>query len=124
YCYNLFSFEDLIQPVFGMFAREHAPHERIANVRVVIDGNEPDHSHLHDKIVGKWLPNIHTLMKNSSVKTTEPGIIYFDNTKAPVYIFDTKRKEALERDYQLSLLMLNSLRNSFEIGSKIPLTNR
>lgn len=124
HCYNLFSFEDLIQPVLGMFAREHAPHERIANIRIYINGKEPGHSDMHHKLVGEWLPNLHDLITNTGTKLSEPGVIYFDDTKAPVYILDTTRKELLERDHQLSLLILNSLRKSFEIGSKTPLTNR
>lgn len=124
FCYNLFSFEDLIQPVLGMFGREHAPHERIANIRIFINGKEPGHSDMHHELVGAWLPELHSLVSNCGTKLSEPGVIYFDDTKAPVYMLDTTRKELLERDYQLSLLMLNSLRKSFEIGSKTPLTNR
>lgn len=124
YCYNLFSFEDLIQPVLGMFGREHAPHERIANIRIFINGKEPGHSDMHHKLIGAWLPELHALVTNTGAKLSEPGVIYFDDTKAPVYILDTTRKELLERDYQLSLLILNSLRKSFEIGSKTPLTKR
>jgi pimeloyl-ACP methyl ester carboxylesterase len=124
FCYNLFSFEDLIQPALGMFGREHAPHERIANIRIFINGKEPGHSDMHHELLGTWLPELHTLVTHYGIKLSEPGVIYLDDTKAPVYMLDTTRKELLERDHQLSLLILNSLRKSFEIGSKTPLTNR
>lgn len=119
FCYNLFSFEDLIQPVFGMFAREHVPHARIGNIRVVLNGKEPDHAQLHNPIVGHWLASLHDIIK----KEIGSGVIYFDNTKTPLYALDKKREELLERDYKLSLLMLSGLRNSFDIGSRTPLTN-
>ncbi len=37
YLYNLFSFEDIIQTVLGVSAREFPEHKRIANLRVVIN---------------------------------------------------------------------------------------
>jgi hypothetical protein len=119
YCCNLFSFEDLVQPVLGMFAREHCCHKRIGNIRVVINGKEPDHSQLHSPLIAQWIPGLDVIIK----KEIGAGIIYFDSAKPPSYAEDKKRKELLERDYQLSLLMLNSLRKSFDIGSKTPLIN-
>lgn len=124
FCYNLFSFEDMIQTVLGMFAREHQPHERIGNIRVFINGIEPDHSELHHPLIGQWLPFLHKqIIKPHLHKLLEPSIIYFSDNTAPIYVHDLTRKELLERDRQLSLLLLNSFRNSFEIGSKIPFTN-
>ena len=46
YLYNLFSFEDLIQTVLGLSVREFPEHKRIANLRVIINGKEPDHAGL------------------------------------------------------------------------------
>src|SRR5437762_9800343 len=80
YCYNFFSFDDLVQPVLGMFEREYAPHERIANVRVVINGKEPDHTDLHNVVVGKWLSYISI---HADIIMNEPGVLYFSDTQAP-----------------------------------------
>ncbi len=130
YVYNFFSFEDFIQPVLGISQRVFPLHKRIANIRVFIDKKQPGHSSLHDSIIAQWLPFIHQQFKQylrqRDIFNTiaEPSIIYFDHTKAPEYAFDEKRNELIDRDYQLSVLMLNSLRNSLEIGSSIPLTNR
>ena len=130
YLYNLFSLEDLVQPVLGVSMREYPAHKRIANLRVFIDKKEPGHSGLHAGVVGQWLPLIHQQFKQylrqKNVYNTiaEPSIIYFDHTKAPEYIHDTEREALMARDRQLSVLMLASLRNSFDTGSKIPLTKR
>jgi hypothetical protein len=130
YLYNLFSLEDLVQPVLGVSVREYPAHKRIANLRVFIDGKQPGHMALHDAIVARWLPLIHQQFKqylrekNVFNTIAEPSIIYFDYTKAPEYLFDAERESLIERDRQLSVLILSSLRNSFDTGSKIPLTNR
>lgn len=124
YCYNLFSFEDLIQTVGGMFHREHELHTRIGNIRVVINGKEPDHSQLHSCVVGRWLPHLHTKIMNSKEKVHEPGVLFLHDFQAPVYQYDEEREKLLERDHQLSLMVLNSFRRSLDNESKIPLTKR
>jgi hypothetical protein len=130
YLYSFFSLEDLVQPVLGVSMREYPKHKRIANLRVFIDGKEPGHSGLHDGVVGQWLPLIHQQFKQYLHKKNvfntiaEPSIIYFDYTKAPEFVHDTEREALMARDRQLSVLMLSSLRNSFDTGSKIPLTKR
>jgi len=123
YLYNLFSFEDLIQTVLGVSGREYPEHRRIANLRIFIDGKEPNHSGLHHALVGKWLPYLHRHFKQHlqdhgiAGRISEPSIVYFYHDKAPEYIFDVNRTELLERDRQLSLLILDSLRNSLDTGS-------
>jgi pimeloyl-ACP methyl ester carboxylesterase len=121
YCYNLFSFEDLVQPVFGMFDREHAPHERIANIRVVINGKEPDHSGLHDPLVATWLPYLHDIISNSAIALQEPGVIFFSCTTAPVYKWDNNRNDLVERDRRLSQLMLHAVRKPAKSHSPLSL---
>lgn len=129
YLYNLFSFEDIIQTVLGLSVREFPEHKRIANLRVVINGKEPDHAGMHHPLIGKWIAYIHQHFKqyleNKHIigHLSEPSIVYFDNNKAPEYAYDMYRNDLLERDRQLSVLILNSLRNSLETGSNIPLTN-
>ena len=123
YVYNLFSFEDLIQTVLGISGREYHEHNRIANLRVFINGKEPSHSGLHDALVGKWLPYLHQhfkkyLSSNGIVGyISEPCIVYFADGKVPEYIFDVNRTELLDRDRQLSLLLLESLQKSLDTRS-------
>lgn len=118
YLYNLFSFEDLIQTVLGISAREYPEHKRIANLRVFINGKEPMHSDLHHPLIGKWLPYLHQHFKQYLRENgitdhiSEPSIIYFADNKIPEYSFDANRTILLERDRQISILILDSLRNS------------
>jgi hypothetical protein len=129
YLYNLFSFEDIIQPVLGISLREYPEHKRIANLRVFINGKEPDHAGLHHPLIGKWIAYLHQYFKQHlqgrdiTSHISEPSIVYFDDNKAPEYAYDIDRNALHERDRQLSVLILNSLRNSFDTGSSIPLTN-
>ncbi len=129
YLYNLFSFEDLIQTVLGLSVREFPDHKRIANLRVLINGKEPDHAGLHHPLIGKWIAYVHRHFKqyleNKDVKDniSEPNIIHFDDDKEPLFIHDAQRGDLLERDRQLSVLIVNSLRKSLEAESNIPLTN-
>jgi pimeloyl-ACP methyl ester carboxylesterase len=129
YLYNLFSFEDLVQPVLGISSREYPEHRRIANLRVIVDGKEPDHTGIHHPIIGKWIAYVHQYFKqylhNKDIinHISEPSIVYFDENKAPEYAYDIRRDELMERDRQLSVLILNSLRNSLDTESNIPLTN-
>ena len=123
YVYNLFSFEDLIQTVLGISGREYPQHKRIANLRVFINGKEPNHSGLHHALVGKWLPYLHQHFKKHLADhgiigyISEPSIVYFAQDKAPEYVFDVHRTDLLEKDRQLSILILDSLRNSLDSES-------
>jgi hypothetical protein len=129
YLYNLFSFEDLIQTVLGLSVREYPEHKRIANLRVLINGKEPDHAGLHHPLVGKWIAYVHRHFKqhleSKDIRDniSEPTIVHFDDDKEPAFAHDIYRNDLLERDRQLSVLILNSLRNSLETESNIPLTN-
>ncbi len=129
YLYNLFSFEDCIQTVLGISAREYGAHARIANIRVFVGGKEPGHTDLHDPVVAQNIPMLHRRFrqylreKNVCNTIAEPSIIYCDATQAPLYSFDAQRKELIERDRQLSVLVLSSFRKSLDTGSNIPLTN-
>lgn len=120
YVYNLFSFEDLIQTVLGLSGREYPEHKRIANLRVFIDGKEPHHAGLHHAVIGKWIAYLHRHFTQHlqdhciTGRISEPSIVYFFHDKAPEYEFDVNRTELIDRDRQLSVLILDSLRNSFE----------
>lgn len=114
YLYNLFSFEDLVQPVLGMSLREYPEHKRIANMRVFIDNKEPDHVSLHDAVIAQWLPFIHQYyteylrQKNILNTLAEPNIMYCYRDRLPEFVYDTQRNALVDRDQQLSKLMLNS----------------
>src|SRR4030095_4978395 len=126
YLYNLFSLEDFVQPVFGISQRVYPVHRRIANMRVFINGKEPGHAALHDPIIAQWLPLIHQQFKqylrqrDIFNKIAEPSIIYFDHTKAPEYACDIKRDVLINRDYQLSVLILASSPCSVRLHTRAP----
>lgn len=99
--YNIFSFSDMVQPVFGMFKREFPPHERISNLCITINGKEPSHSELHSPLVASWLPHLpHTLQSFN----TKPGIIHFYTDKPPIYQIDELRSVRQQRDM---IMLLN-----------------
>ena len=129
YLYNFFSLEDLIQTVLGISLREFPKHRRIANMRVFVDGKEPIHADLHHPHIAKWIAYIHNhfrrylLTHGIKNRISEPSIAYFSYDRPPRYALDYNRAELLERDRQLSVLILDSLRKSFETESNIPLTN-
>lgn len=96
YLYNLFSFDDLVQPIFGMARREFDEHQRIANICVVVNGKRPHHSGLHDPLIAESILSLHGLFKNACFGT--PGILYFSKDNRPRYEVDLKRDIAIEED--------------------------
>ncbi len=107
--YNLFSFEDWVQPVLGMFRRQYESHKRIGNMRITIDDKQPDHTNLHNPIVGSWLPQLHTWVVNNNIDLQSPGIIHFSSNKKLRYEIDERRKELIKRDLRMSILILKIL---------------
>lgn len=108
YFYNLFSFNDFVQPILGFFGREYPPHDRIANIRIMINDQEPDHSSLHDIIIGKWISHIHIKCENFHKDTIlfgQPGVLYFFSEKPPFYEQDTKREQFRRNDEYLCQLI-------------------
>ena len=59
FMYHFFSYADLVQPVLGLFGREYPSHERIANIRTLINDKNPLHSQLHNPLVAKWICMFH-----------------------------------------------------------------
>ncbi len=117
--YNLFSFNDFVQPVFGIRGREFSPHERIANLEIHFGKKEPMHTELHDPIVARWLPKLPEILMQQQREKFEfgqPGIIYFYPDKPPKYKIDYARKEKQERD-RMILMHLNNVmaRNKQEL---------
>lgn len=128
YFYNMFSFSDMVQPVFGIFKREFPKHERIANICVMIDGQAPSHSNLHSPIIAHWLPQLPTKFTYEN-----PGIIHFYKDKPPVYEIDKYRTLRQQRDmmmlvnFKRRIVIDHSSGDSsaffFTIRSSTPFTN-
>lgn len=98
--YNLFSFNDMVQPLFGIALREFHPHERITNICVTIDSKLPSHSMLHHPTIAHGILKIPKIIPQESFSL--PGIIHFTNQGIPVYELDRKREIALEQDKQIT----------------------
>lgn len=104
YIYHLFSFADLVQPVFGFFERQFDTHERIANLLLFINDQEPGHSELHHPLVGKWLLSLHRSLELDKIGNFEqfnflsPGIIYLNSNTLPLYKIDLNRNFLIEQD--------------------------
>lgn len=101
YFYNFFSFHDLHQAGFGTFERENFSHNRIANIRAIVDDIPANHYTLHAPTVGKWIPTIHEFIlehckNNQDTNFDSPMILFFSAEKAPVYEYDHLR-ETLRR---------------------------
>lgn len=105
YFYNLFSFKDAVQPVMGFFGRTYPYHERIANIRIMINGKEPYHSEIHHPAVAHWLPQLHEmLMKNECgpvFALHTAGLIHFKDQSKPQYLLDIEREQLLAKDRTL-----------------------
>ena len=105
--YNMFSFNDFVQPVFGMYKRQYPRHPRIANLRILINDKEPTHRNLHCSTCAMWLPKIHNYVieKKGSFKSfshEKSGIIYLYDKKNPEYKIDEKIEELLKKDLRLN----------------------
>lgn len=114
YLYHFFSFQDFVQPVFGLFERQHPEHERIANINVHINGKQPSHSELHHPLIAKWIPHLHTQLQEKKLGNFEnfdfkqSCIIHFADNDIPRYEIDCKRNEMLHLD-RMNLFMMNNL---------------
>jgi len=86
YVYNLFSLDDVIQPVMGMFERVYPHHPRIANLRVMIDGKGIDHEMLHAPCIGLWLPVL-----GKYALCGKPGLLNFSKDQPPCYCVDVQQ---------------------------------
>ena len=107
YFYNFFSFEDLVQPILGMFERVYPDHKRIANIRVTIDNKEPNHSQLHSSTIAQWLCTLHETI---TINFSQPGILHFTQNQIPQYEFDPDRYTLIMRDLALQRMILFAFR--------------
>lgn len=113
--YNLFSFEDFVQPILGMFERTYPAHPRIANIRVVVDGKQPAHSGLHDACIGQWLLDMPDALAQKKIggfekfDTKQHGLLSFYKNSSPSYSFDADFEMLATQDRYLLAYLTNSL---------------
>lgn len=116
--YNLFSFNDQVQPVFGMFERTFTQHERIANLSVMLNGKGPTHSQLHDPLIGRDLLKIVDYLFDYMINDFEsfsfwrPGLIHFSDDALPSYSYDRDREYLLSCDKDMVELLMLALTRS------------
>lgn len=107
--YNLFSYADFIQPVMGLFERVFPKKNHIYNVQVKINGVCPNHHSIHDPLIARYLPELHTLIPNS-----KPYIVHFFKNKYPIVELDTTR----DKDLAIDKYFTNQLITTFAESKK------
>lgn len=118
--YNLFSFADDVQPVFGIFGRTFFLHDRVANLSIQINGKEPNHSQIHHEIVGRDLLGIDECFSQKTTKRSRrlqsdsfsfvhPGKLYFFDEVEPQYEYDYQREELIAQDEKFMRLMMDEI---------------
>lgn len=120
--YNLFSFADIVQPVFGIFGRTFAVHDRVANLSVVMDDREPCHSGIHGRLMGQALLGIDENMKYCPCPVTncrcvrtelfsflQPGKIYICRVGFAFYKIDHEREALIARDRKIMRLLMDAI---------------
>lgn len=109
--FNFFSFNDFIQPVFGMFYRIYPYHERIINIETFINYKEPTHMEMHNPIIGKWLffafEKIVKKINKNNISARDIIMIRFFEKKKPIYKIDKDIEKKIEVDRNLNLQLLN-----------------
>lgn len=111
YVFNLFSFSDRIQSIFGFFNYEYPEHKCIANLRVSLNGQAPSHSELHDPIIGTWLPKLESFLLDKNPEQSflnnftfrQYGIIHFIENSPPIFAYDTEREQLRKREEKKEL---------------------
>jgi pimeloyl-ACP methyl ester carboxylesterase len=58
FIYNFFSFNDFLQTLFGLYARELPEDDRTANFLLIIDGIQPSHIRLHNPALAQQIPHL------------------------------------------------------------------
>lgn len=104
YIYNLFSFDDLVQPVLGMFQRVFPKHPRICNLNITVNGKGPGHADLYMDTIARWIVYLHEHLVSFVCEKTLfslPGTISFFEEVAPTYEIDEERGKKLDFDMRL-----------------------
>jgi hypothetical protein len=91
--YNFFSYKDFVQTIFGFFSRTFPKHNRIANIRFLVDDAELKHKVLHDPILIRWLETLHEHIEDAGFSLQQALTISFYKDKKPHVRLDTHRKK-------------------------------
>lgn len=119
--YNLFSLQDYVQPVLGIFGRVYPEHPRIANIRILLEGKSGSHSQMHDPMLARWIPFIHEYLSSKALGNFhtfnfgKPGTIYFFKHGEPYYREDRDQDKLLRQDQELTERMITTLSRSQNI---------
>lgn len=108
--YNIFSFGDVIQPIFGLATRVYPTHAHIWNIEMKKDGLCPDHNDLHCPELAELLPFLPLLVKGN-----DTTIIHLKTDKNHIFEEDLERERALEIDKKN---IENILKHSYEFVRK------
>ena len=89
--YNLFSWEDMVQPLVG-YKRIYNYHPRVWNISIKVSGKSPLHSDLHHPLVARWIFYVEKVFKDN--------LKWLINFKAQDFDFciESDRDELLEFD--------------------------
>ncbi len=124
YVYNMFSFKDYVQTVFGTYERTLPQHERTMNLQIIINGVQPGHSELISETVAKWIPYFHELCQEKkdsfhACSYEKPGIVHFFQDKKPIYAVDKDHKKSIEFDKKIQKRLFNLYnKNSYKLFSQ------
>lgn len=102
--YNFFSFNDAVQPVLGYFNRELPKHERIFNIRITINGSQPDHYEIAHHSFGKWIPNfenqLNAYIKKFPYFAQVPLMIDYNENNSLTFHVDLAKELFKKQDYK------------------------
>jgi len=121
YLYHFFSYADLVQTVHGMYDRTVPVHCRCANLRILINNREPNHSTMHDPMIGTWLLYLHEYYIQNKIGSfanfehQKPGIILLFPFLEPRYQVDEEREQDLVLDRKfMHQLSTSAFERSFD----------
>lgn len=89
--YNLFSWEDVVQPLVG-YQRVYNAHPRVWNISVKVDGVSPQHIDLHHPLIGKWVFYVEKIFDRNEYWATNFKDVGID------FWIEYNRVELLEED--------------------------
>lgn len=115
YVYNLFSFQDFVQPIGGACGRVQPNHPRITNMGITINGKEPGHTDMHHYAIGLWLANAdkHMHLQNdqgfTDFKWGQPGMLHFFHHQEPEYALAPNWNERVKDDKHLQGRLVDTI---------------
>lgn len=132
YLFNIFSFGDLVQPIFGRFKRIYTEHTQIWNIEIKRDEVTLDHSDLHSPEIAHLLPQLKSLVKGNEttvlhLQTDKEHIVKDDFERHKLLALDQKKSknifwvsvEGIKRKYPQKIL-LKAIHISYEkINKKV-----